>query len=431
MDRELVVSAQHGDRVAFMDLVRARVDRLFAIARRILRDVDRAEDALQDALVIAWRDLPSLRDPDRFDYWLQRVLTNMCIEHARRDRRRYAKLGVLVADPVARDELAGVVDRDVVDRAFRRLKAEERAVLVLRYYLGYEPADDRRDARRIGRHDPLSSLSRPPRDARRNRRGRTGHRRRRVLGMNPNLGVDRVLRDYFADDGLLAPDHVLDVIEERIMRQPQRRTWRVPWRDSHVNTNLKPLLAIAAIVVVAVAGFALLRPSEPSRRRPARIDGIPGLAFANRDPVSDIRPVVVRRRRRAGACDLMTADEAGNALHISSLVTTESLLHLDKQSVAPPTVRTGLCNYRSSARSLFVLRYEPGTGADAFAIWEKTPGVEAVSGLGDDAAWAPAKTMLYILKGDLLVTIMPLEGPDPTLTLEAAKAIGAIVATRM
>ena len=141
MDRELVVSAQRGDRVAFMDLVRARVDRLFAIARRILRDVDRAEDALQDALVIAWRDLPSLRDPGRFDYWLQRVLTNMCIEHARRDRRRYAKLEVLVVDDhMAPDELAGVVDRDVVDRAFRRLKAEERAVLVLRYYLGSEPA---------------------------------------------------------------------------------------------------------------------------------------------------------------------------------------------------------------------------------------------------------------------------------------------------
>ena len=141
VDRELVILAQRGDRVAFMDLVRARVDRLFAIARRILRDVDRAEDALQDALVIAWRDLPSLRDPDRFDYWLQRVLTNMCIEHARRDRRRYAKLEVLVVDDhAARDELAGVVDRDVVDRAFRRLKAEERAVLVLRYYLGYEPA---------------------------------------------------------------------------------------------------------------------------------------------------------------------------------------------------------------------------------------------------------------------------------------------------
>lgn len=124
-----------------MDLVRARLDRLFAIARRILRDVDRAEDALQDALVIAWRDLPDLRDPDRFDFWIQRVLTNMCIEHARRDRRRYSKLEVLnLADHAARDELAGVVDRDIVDRAFRRLKPDERAILVLRHYLGYEPA---------------------------------------------------------------------------------------------------------------------------------------------------------------------------------------------------------------------------------------------------------------------------------------------------
>ena len=125
-----------------MDLVRARVDRLFAIARRILRDVDRAEDALQDALVIAWRDLPDLRDPDRFDYWIQRVLTNMCIEHARRDRRRYAKLEVLNVDTHhAPDLLGGVADRDVVDRAFRRLKPDERAVLVLRHYLGYEPVD--------------------------------------------------------------------------------------------------------------------------------------------------------------------------------------------------------------------------------------------------------------------------------------------------
>ena len=142
VNRELVVAAQRGDQVAFMDLVRARVDRLFAIARRILHDVDRAEDALQDALVIAWRDLPDLRDPDRFDFWLQRVLANMCIEHARRDRRRYARLEVLdLSDHVAGDELAGVVDRDIVDRAFRRLKPEERAVLVLRHYLGYEPAD--------------------------------------------------------------------------------------------------------------------------------------------------------------------------------------------------------------------------------------------------------------------------------------------------
>ena len=74
MDRELVEAAQRDDREAFVDLVRPRADRLFAVAHRILRDVDRAEDAFQDALVIAWRDLRSLRDPDRFDAWLQRAL---------------------------------------------------------------------------------------------------------------------------------------------------------------------------------------------------------------------------------------------------------------------------------------------------------------------------------------------------------------------
>ena len=140
MDRELVVAAQRGDQVAFMDLIRVRVDRLFGIARRILRDVDRAEDALQDALVIAWRDLPDLRDPDRFDFWIQRVLTNMCIEHARRDRRRYAKLEVLNVDGHrAQDDIAGVVDRDVVDRdgACRNGQRESRrAVRGLRFGLG-------------------------------------------------------------------------------------------------------------------------------------------------------------------------------------------------------------------------------------------------------------------------------------------------------
>jgi RNA polymerase sigma-70 factor (ECF subfamily) len=140
MDRDLVEAAQRGDQGAFMDLVRSRGDRLFSIAHRILRDVDRAEDALQDALVIAWRDLPDLRDPDRFDFWLQRVLANMCIEHARRDRRRYTMQVLRLDDEAAPDELMGIVDRDIVDRAFRRLKAEERAVLVLRHYLGYEPA---------------------------------------------------------------------------------------------------------------------------------------------------------------------------------------------------------------------------------------------------------------------------------------------------
>jgi RNA polymerase sigma-70 factor, ECF subfamily len=142
VDRDLIEAAQRGDQAAFVDLVRSRGDRLFAIAYRILRDVDRAEDALQDALVIAWRDLPSLRDPDRFDAWSHRVLAHVCIAHAGRERRRIANLRVLPLDaPASRDELLSVVERDEMDRAFRRLRPDERTILTLRYYLGYEPTE--------------------------------------------------------------------------------------------------------------------------------------------------------------------------------------------------------------------------------------------------------------------------------------------------
>jgi RNA polymerase sigma-70 factor (ECF subfamily) len=142
VDRDLVEAAQRGDQAAFVDLVKLRGGRYFAIAHRILRDVDRAEDALQDALVIAWRDLPSLRDPDRFDAWFHRLLTNVCIAQAGRERKRISNLYMLPADdPAARDELIGVADRDQLDRGFRKLKPEERAILVLRHYVGYETTE--------------------------------------------------------------------------------------------------------------------------------------------------------------------------------------------------------------------------------------------------------------------------------------------------
>ena len=125
-----------------MDLVHSRGDRLFAVAHRILRDVDRAEDALQDALVIAWRRLPGLRDPDRFDDWIHRLLTNVCIEQATRERRRTANLRVLPLDgPESPDASLGVADRDQLERGFRRLTPDERAILVLHHYAGYSPAE--------------------------------------------------------------------------------------------------------------------------------------------------------------------------------------------------------------------------------------------------------------------------------------------------
>ena len=142
VDRDLVEAAQRGDREAYVDLVRPRSDRLFAIAQRILRDVDRAEDAFQDVLVIAWRDLRSLRDPDRFDAWLQRLLINVCIRQATRERRRVADLRVLPIDgPAAPDQLVTIADRDQLDRGFRQLSTDQRVVLTMHHFLGYAPSE--------------------------------------------------------------------------------------------------------------------------------------------------------------------------------------------------------------------------------------------------------------------------------------------------
>ena len=142
MDRDLVEQAQHGDREAFGVLARTRGDQLYAIAHRILRDVGRAEDAVQAALVIAWRELRALRDPDRFDAWLTRLLVNACYAEARLAREWRANVRLLPADgPATADDSQAVVDRDVIDRGFRQLPPEQRALLVLHHYLGFTPAE--------------------------------------------------------------------------------------------------------------------------------------------------------------------------------------------------------------------------------------------------------------------------------------------------
>ena len=142
MDRELVEAARDRDREAYADLIRARGDRLYALAHRILRDIDRAEDALQEALVIAWRDLPGLRDPDRFDAWLHRLVVRSCLVEAKRERRRVSNLRIMPIDvPTASDDFRRIADRDQLDRGFRRLPPEQRALLVLRHFEGRDPAE--------------------------------------------------------------------------------------------------------------------------------------------------------------------------------------------------------------------------------------------------------------------------------------------------
>jgi RNA polymerase sigma-70 factor, ECF subfamily len=137
VDRSLVIAARSGDEEAFGSLVRGSADRLFAIAHRILRDVGRAEDAVQQALVTAWRELPGLREAERFDAWLHRILVNACYAEARRARRWTANVRALPVDgPAIPDTTLSVVTRDTLDRGFRRLPPEQRAVFVFHHYLG-------------------------------------------------------------------------------------------------------------------------------------------------------------------------------------------------------------------------------------------------------------------------------------------------------
>ena len=138
MDTGLVERAQHGDEGAFTSLAVAVGDRLHAVAYRILRDTDLAEDATQQALLSVWQDLPQLRDPARFEAWSYRLLVRACYAEARRERRYAPKLHLLPADaPLAADGTSLVVDRDQLERGFRRLSVDHRAVVVLHHYLDF------------------------------------------------------------------------------------------------------------------------------------------------------------------------------------------------------------------------------------------------------------------------------------------------------
>jgi RNA polymerase sigma-70 factor (ECF subfamily) len=134
---ELVEQARRGDTVAFSELVDLDGDRCYAIAYRILRDVERAQDAVQQALLLAWRELPRLRDPERFEVWLHRLVVNACYEEFRRYRRWSANVRTLPVDGLAaRDETVSIDDRDALERAFQTLSPEHRAVVVLHHHAG-------------------------------------------------------------------------------------------------------------------------------------------------------------------------------------------------------------------------------------------------------------------------------------------------------
>ena len=136
MDRELVVRAREGDRDAFARLAAAAITRLDVVARMITRDPERAKDAVQEALAHAWRDLPTLRDPDRFDAWLRRLLVRACVDELRHARTRVIEVQLTdLVHPTVGDASIAIADRDALEHAFRRLDPVQRSLIVMYYYL--------------------------------------------------------------------------------------------------------------------------------------------------------------------------------------------------------------------------------------------------------------------------------------------------------
>jgi RNA polymerase sigma factor (sigma-70 family) len=136
MDTDLVVRAQRGDTGAYARIATEIADRFLAVSRRILRDLDLAEDATQQALLATWQDLPQLRDPARFEAWSYRLLVRACYTESRKERRWAPNLRLISADEAIADEdLSSVIDRDQLERGFRRLSLEHRTVVVLHHYL--------------------------------------------------------------------------------------------------------------------------------------------------------------------------------------------------------------------------------------------------------------------------------------------------------
>ena len=136
MQRDLVERAMDGDHDAFAALVRVSAARLLRVANLILRDTAAAEDATQEALVAAWRNIRGLRDPERFEAWIHRLLVNECHREGRRSKRAAQPVRaqvVIVGEP---DQSGTIDDRDQLERGFSRLPEDQRVILVLHYYVG-------------------------------------------------------------------------------------------------------------------------------------------------------------------------------------------------------------------------------------------------------------------------------------------------------
>ncbi len=297
VDRDLVEQARRGDREAFAVLVHQVSDSLYAVAYRILRDPSLAEDALQNALVLAWRRIPHLREPERFEAWIHRILVHACYDESQRARQWTANVRVLPMDgPSTPDGSAAVADRDELERAFRRLPVDQRAVFVLHHYLGL-PLVEIAELLEIPAGTARSRLHYATRALRDGLDGRCGARtQRRTSRMTDDRSLERAARSWLETGPTQAPDRAVEAALLRIETTPQERDLRIPWRLPKMST---PARVAAAAVIGVLAGRR--RRCSCSRRRPP----IGGRHARGRHhaAVADARqPSPMRPRRRRHHC---------------------------------------------------------------------------------------------------------------------------------
>ena len=260
MDRDVVERARSGDQEAFADLVHQVSDSLLGVARRILRDPTLAEDVLQNTLLTIWRKLPHLRDTDHFEGWAFRILVHACYDDAPRNRRWSSTIRVLPMELAsAGDDIQGVSDRDELERAFRGLPIDHRAV--------FRPASLRGPASRGGSRNPRNpgrnrSLTPSLRDAGASRCLRGGRKVRFATQtgttrmMSSDRDFERTATDWINDGSDSTPQYVIDAVLLAVRRTPQERDFRSAPRTQIT----KYALYAAAIVAVAVgvaAAYAL------------------------------------------------------------------------------------------------------------------------------------------------------------------------------
>ena len=274
MQRDLADRARRGDHDAFAMLVDGSLGRLYAVARLIVRDPDRAYDAVQEALVAAWRDIRGLRDPDRVDAWLRRLVVRACYRQAQAERRRsVVELRVVPEDTTGAvaPELS-VADRDLLERAFARLAPEHRAVLVLRYYLDLS-VPEVADSLDIPLGTAKSRLNRAIAEMRAALEAddRGGELARGALGMTNVFDTERLLAAWLeAEAPPRAPDGLRDDILTATSRIRPRPAWLaqlkgnlmdliVGGRSGRSQTQrLVPLLVSLALLLALAVGAAIV-----------------------------------------------------------------------------------------------------------------------------------------------------------------------------